>query len=69
MSENLILVMGVTGQLGSLVAKSLKGKSLRVTSRRKSDLPKLKSDFGDSVFMGLDDPRTFSEICRVWLCY
>lgn len=64
MSANLILVMGVTGQLGSLVAKSLNGKSLRVTSRREEDLPRLKSDFGDSVFMDLDDPRTFSEALK-----
>jgi len=61
MSSNSILVMGVTGQLGSLVAKSLKGKSIRVTSRRKEDLPKLKAAYGDSVFMDLDDPRTFGD--------
>lgn len=57
-----ILTMGVTGQLGKIVADHLqKDKSIsqRVTSRKKEQLPKLKENYGDAVFMDLDDPRTF----------
>jgi NAD(P)H dehydrogenase (quinone) len=57
-----VLVLGVTGQLGKLVAERLKdGKniSLRVCSRRQGDLPKLKNEYGEAVYLDLDDPRTF----------
>ncbi len=59
-----ILVMGVTGQLGRLVADCFKGQSIRVTSRRKSDLADLKSEYGDAVFLDLDDPSAFSEALK-----
>lgn len=62
MSSNRILVMGVTGQLGKLVAESLKGNSdIRVTSRRSEELDKLRSDYGEAVYLDLDDPRTFDQ--------
>ena len=57
-----ILVMGVTGQLGKIVADQLLKEdsiSLRVTSRKKEQLPALKEKYGNAVFMDLDDPRTF----------
>ena len=57
------LILGVTGQLGHLVADRLKGNStvrLRVTSRRNNQLASLRSEYGDAVFIDLDDPRTFA---------
>ena len=56
-----ILILGATGQLGSLVADKLQRekKQLRVTSRRREQLSTLKAQYGDSVFLDLDDPRTF----------
>jgi NAD(P)H dehydrogenase (quinone) len=56
------LILGVTGQLGKLVAERLKDDkciSLRVCSRRHSDLPNLKDKYGEAVHLDLDDPRTF----------
>ncbi|HEY9777810.1 MAG TPA: NmrA family NAD(P)-binding protein [Planktothrix sp.] len=58
-SNKRILVMGVTGQLGKLVVDRLKGSNIRVTTRRKDDVAKLKSECGDAVYMDLDDPTTF----------
>ena len=66
-NQNVVLTLGVTGQLGSLVANRLlqqKSVSLRVTSRRKDEVPKLKERFGDAVFLDLDDPRTFGDAFR-----
>lgn len=54
-----ILILGVTGQLGKMVADGLKKEKLRVTSRRREQLPQLKKEYGDAVFLDLDDPRTF----------
>jgi uncharacterized protein YbjT (DUF2867 family) len=59
----IILTLGVTGQLGRLVAEQLRQNQsvqLRVTSRRENDLPELKKEYGDAVYMDLDDPRTFA---------
>jgi NAD(P)H dehydrogenase (quinone) len=61
-NKPVILTLGVTGQLGKIVAdRLLKDDSvaLRVTSRKKEQLAKLKEQYGDAVFMDLDDPRTF----------
>jgi uncharacterized protein YbjT (DUF2867 family) len=57
-----ILTLGVTGQLGKLVADHLRNEKsikLRVTSRKKETLPELEKQYGNAVFMDLDDPRTF----------
>lgn len=68
MSKNTVLVMGVTGQLGKLVAASLKQKhpsvKIRVSSRRKDDLPQLQKEYGEAVFLDLDDPRTFPQALK-----
>jgi NAD(P)H dehydrogenase (quinone) len=61
-NKPVVLVLGVTGQIGSLIAERLRNEnsiSLRVTSRKKELLPSLKEQFGDAVFLDLDDPRTF----------
>lgn len=61
-SKPVVLTLGVTGQLGKIVADHLMKEdsiSLRVTSRKKDLLPKLKEQYGNAVFMDLDDPRTF----------
>src|SRR4030081_3784367 len=61
-SSNL-LVLGVTGQVGKLVATNLKGRgaNFSVGSRRKANLRELADQFGASRFIDLDDPRTFDE--------
>jgi NAD(P)H dehydrogenase (quinone) len=58
-----ILTLGVTGQLGKIVADHLLKNdeiSLLVTSRKNEQLPKLKEQYGNAVYMDLDDPRTFA---------
>src|SRR5260370_22852779 len=61
-SSNL-LVLGATGQVGKLVAKSLKGRnaSFSVGSRWESKLGELADQFGASRSIDLDDPRTFDK--------
>ncbi|MDR3613795.1 MAG: NmrA family NAD(P)-binding protein [Candidatus Obscuribacterales bacterium] len=62
MSDKFVLTLGVTGQIGRLLADKLVGEediALKVTSRRHSDLPALKEKYGDAVYLDLDDPRTF----------
>ncbi len=60
-----VLILGVTGQLGKLVADRLKKDkndesiSLRVCSRKRDALTKLKDEYGEAVYLDLDDPRTF----------
>jgi len=58
-----VLVLGVTGQVGKLVATNLKGRgaNFSVGSRRKANLRELADQFGASRFIDLDDPRTFDE--------
>jgi len=63
-SKPVVLVLGVTGQVGSLIADKLqsdKSISLRVTSRKKEQLADLKAKYGDSVYLDLNDPRTFAQ--------
>ncbi len=57
------MILGVTGQLGGLIAERLLNQdiiSMRVTARKKEQLPKLKEKYGDAVYLDLDDPRTFT---------
>jgi NAD(P)H dehydrogenase (quinone) len=62
-SSSNLLVLGATGQVGKLVAKTLKrrGASFSVGSRRRANLEELADQFGASRFIDLDDPRTFDE--------
>ena len=64
-SSNL-LVLGVTGQVGKLVAKNLRKSDAQfsVGTRTKANLKKLAHEFGSSRFIDLDDPRTFDEALR-----
>ena len=65
-STSNLLVLGVTGQVGKLVAKNLKRReaNLSVGSRRKANLEELADQFGASRFIDLDDPRTFDEALK-----
>src|SRR2546422_2165793 len=60
-SSSNLLVLGVTGQVGKLVAKTLRRKYARLSvgTRRKANLEELADQFGASRFIDLDDPRTF----------
>src|SRR5246127_2739987 len=64
-SSNL-LVLGVTGQVGKLVAKNLRRSvaQFSVGTRRKANLEVLADQFGASRFIDLDDPRTFDEALK-----
>ena len=64
-SSNL-LVLGVTGLVGRLVAKNLKRSDARfsVGTRRKTNLEELADQFGASRFIDLDDPGTFDEALK-----
>lgn len=62
-----ILLLGVTGQLGALMGEELRNEktiSLRVASRKREMLPKLKDKYGEAVYLDLDDPRTFPEALK-----
>src|SRR3989442_9855 len=65
-SSSNLLVLGVTGQVGRLVAKHLKRSkaNFSVGSRRKANLEELADQFGASRFIDLDDPRTFDEALK-----
>src|SRR5712671_1715757 len=65
-SASNLLVLGVTGQVGKLVAKHLKRSktSFSVGSRRKENLKELADQFGASRFIDLDDPRTFDQALK-----
>ena len=63
-NKPVILVLGATGQLGKLIVDRLRKNeaiSLTVTSRKPEQLPKLKEQYGQAVYLDLDDPRTFTE--------
>jgi NAD(P)H dehydrogenase (quinone) len=62
-SSSTLLVLGATGQVGKLVAKTLKRRraSFSVGSRRRANLEELADQFGASRFIDLDEPRTFDE--------
>src|SRR5260221_5057641 len=61
-----LLVLGVTGQVRTLVAQHLKrsGVHFSVGTRRKANLEELAHQFGASRFIDLDDPRTFDEALK-----
>src|SRR5258706_12688089 len=65
-SSRSLLVLGVTGQVGTLVAQHLKrsGVHFSVGTRRKANLEELAHQFGASRFIDLDDPRTFDEALK-----
>src|SRR5258707_12956110 len=65
-SASNLLVLGVTGQAGKLVAKDVKRSktSFSVGSRRKENLKELADQFGASRFIDLDDPRTFDQALK-----
>jgi NAD(P)H dehydrogenase (quinone) len=62
-SSSNVFVLGVTGQVGKLVAKNLTRREacFSVGTRRKAKLEDLATQFGSSRFIDLDDPRTFDE--------
>src|SRR6266853_1767738 len=65
-SSRSLLVLGVTGQVGTLVAQHLKRSEVyfSVGTRRKENLEELAHHFGASRFIDLDDPRTFDEALK-----
>lgn len=59
-----VLLIGATGQLGKLIANHLQSQesiTLRVTSRKKSQLPELSQEYTEAVYLDLDNPQTFTE--------
>src|SRR6201984_243302 len=65
-SSSNLLVLGVTGQVGKLVARHLKKSEAEfsVGRRRKENLEAIADQFGASRFIDLDDPRTFDEALK-----
>lgn len=65
-SSNNLLVLGVTGQVGKLVARNLRRSraNFSVGTRRKANLKELADQFGASRFIDLDDPRTFNQALK-----
>src|SRR5712664_4083471 len=65
-SSRSLLVLGVTGQVGTLVAQHLKRSAVHFSAgtRRKANLEELAHQFGASRFIDLDDPRTFDEALK-----
>ena len=67
MNKPIVLVLGVTGQLGKLIADKIcntDAATLRVASRKKEQLETLKQKYGQAVYLDLDDPRTFPEALK-----
>src|SRR5882724_9042405 len=62
-SSSNLLVLGATGQVGTLVAKHLNRSeaNFSVGTRRKANLAELADQFGASRFIDLDDPHTFND--------
>src|ERR1700740_1260793 len=65
-SSSNLLVLGATGQVGKLVAQTLKTRvaNFSIGSRRRANLKELADQFGASRFIDLDDPRTFDEALK-----
>jgi NAD(P)H dehydrogenase (quinone) len=62
MNKPVVMVLGVTGKLGGLVAKQLRADdsiSLRVTTRRQEQIESLAGEYGEAVLLDLDDSRSF----------
>src|SRR5712671_4992300 len=66
MNSSSLLVLGATGQVGKLVAKSLRksAANFSVGTRRAGNLQELADQFGASRFIDLDDPRTFDKALK-----
>src|SRR5258707_3262061 len=65
-SSSNLLVLGATGQVGKLVAETLKrrGASFSVGSRGRANLEELADQVGASRFIDLDDPRLSTRLWR-----
>src|SRR5437870_6918447 len=65
-STSNLLVLGVTGHVGKLVAKNLRRSeaNFSVGTRSTANLEELADQFGASRFIDLDDPRTFDEALK-----
>src|SRR5437773_2971875 len=65
-SSRSLLVLGVTGKVGTLVEYKLKRREIHVSvgTRKKANLEELAHQFGASRFIDLDDPRTFDEALK-----
>jgi NAD(P)H dehydrogenase (quinone) len=66
-TKPIILLLGVTGQIGKLLADHLikdQSIALRVTSRHQDQLANLKQRYGDAVYFDLDDPKTFANALK-----
>src|SRR6267143_2007746 len=65
-SSRSLLVLGVTGQVGALIAQHFKRSKVHFSAgtRRKANLETLAHQFGASRFIDLDDPRTFDEALK-----
>src|ERR1700746_439696 len=65
-SSRSLLVLGITGQVGTLVAQHLERRAVHFSAgtRRKAHLEELAHQFGASRFIDLDDPRTFDEALK-----
>jgi NAD(P)H dehydrogenase (quinone) len=60
----IILLLGSTGQLGSLIANKLQeyeSIALRVTSRKKAHAQEPSKKLDNTFFLDLDDPQSFQE--------
>jgi len=67
MSKRVVMILGATGQVGGLLAKELKDNSsvqVRVTTRHKDQIDSLKKQYGDAVFLDLDDDSTFASALK-----
>ena len=64
-SAPIVLVIGATGQVGRLIVEELDrnpgGVRVRVCSRKKEQVEKMRSEGRDAVYLDLDDPRTFEK--------
>lgn len=59
----IVLVLGSTGQVGKLIVEALNDAlevQVRLTSRRLEQVEALRAQGKDSVYLDLDDPRTFA---------
>jgi len=57
-----VLVLGSTGQVGKLIVSRLEETGLvdvRVSSRRREEVEKLRAAGKDAVYLDLDDPKSF----------
>ena len=62
-----VLVLGATGQLGKLIAENFKKNDtikLRVSSRKPEQFPQLRKEYGNAIYLDLDDPRTFADALK-----